>query len=658
MYYKCELLVDGNAYAVTDRIRNWEDVSMSFKRNDYDGVVRTFTDKFEFILGTRELLLNEYRKNYLKASAVVIVYTRTNSWEWAERFRCALNFSTLSDDGHVLSMNAIDDSVASLIKAKRGTQYEYVVEEVKDGVPLYYDRMSMQGKGEWCFAGNGETKGGVNVYANKFTANGDTTIPLYMVGDPEIPVKNSVEMKDVEMLELSTDIVSYLSSDAAFFRVVKPIELGSLDGFVAVKCKSNIKLNATLNGKGSCKVLLTHGTWLGVSTSVWSKTIVNGINDLSFDIEQYTTGILDRNFFLIVQLSDGAECELWQSEADSSNQRITIEYTDRGSYYNLDVIKPVTLLNRLLKSMNGGKEGLTGVIEPSGEKRLDNAMILAAESVRKLSGAKIYSSFAKFCEWMKSVFGYVYDINGNVVTFRPRRDYFGEEVVKTIGNYNGYGMSVNSSMIYSQVNIGYEKQDYDSVNGKDEFRFTNIYNTGITITDNKLELISPYRADAYGIEFLAQTIGEDTTDDSSDTDVFFVCVKESGGRYELDRDDRISGVISPLTMFNVMYSPTSMIEANKDFLGGLVSELEYASSEGNTSVVINGEVENRNVALDGGLFVVDEVEVETSDIDLPEDMTGVVELHHQGEVVRGYYKSADFHYTKTKSAKITLIIKK
>lgn len=657
MFYKCDLLIGGYVYPITEHIKNWEDMTVSFKRNDYDGVVRTFTDKFEFVKGARALLLNEYKTNYLKAKANIVLYTRNNSWNWTERFRCALNFSTLSDDGYVLSMNAIDDSVASLIKAKKGTQYEYSVNEVKDSIQLDYDRMVMQGKGEWCFTGDSEAKDGVNVYTSKFTANGDTTIPLYMVGDPEMPVKNSVEMNDVEMLELSMDFISYISNASAFFRVIKPMELGSLDDMMEVRYKSDLKLNAELNGKGSCKILLTHGTWLGNATPIWSKTIVNGVNDLSFDIEQYITGILDRNLFLIVQLSDGAECELWQSEADSSTQRITVEYTDRGSHYNLDVIKPVTLLNRLLKSMNGGVDELTGVIVPSGEKRLDNAMLLAAESARQMPNAKIYSSFTKFCEWMKSVFGYVYDINGKTVTFRPRKDYFGSEVVKKIEDFNGYTMSVNSSLVYSQVNVGYDKQDYDSVNGKDEFRFTNQYTTGITITENKLDLISPYRADAYGIEFLAQKIGEDTTDNSSDTDIFFVCVQSDGDKYILDRSDSISGVISPLTMFNVMYSPTSMIEANKGFLGGFVSELDYASSEGNTAVTINGKAENRDITIDGGLFSAGEVEIETSDIELPKDLGGIVELTHQGRLIQGYYISADYTYTKSKSSKITLVIK-
>jgi hypothetical protein len=358
---------------------------------------------------------------------------------------------------------------------------------------------------------------------------------------------------------------------------------------------------------------------------------------------------------LNMSIANSGESSYWIKEVQ---RKVSIDWVSRGDDFLLDVINPNTLLNRILKSMNEGRDGLNGVIVPSGDKRLDNAMLLAAESARKMPNAKVYSSFDKFSKWMSSVFGYVYDINEKTVTFRPRKDYFKDEVVKTIEDYNGYTMNVNSSLIYSQVNVGYDKQDYDSVNGKDEFRFTNEYSTGITMTENKLELISPYRADAYGIEFLAQQIGEDTTDNSSDTDVFFVCVQSDGDRYILDRTDSISGVISPLTMFNVMYSPTSMITANEAFLGGFISELTYASSEGNTAVRINGNAENRDITLGGGLFTVNEVEIETSDVEIPSVMTGIIKFEHQGEIVEGYYKSTDFNYTKTKSAKITLIVKK
>lgn len=42
MYYRCELLIGGMTYDATNELVNWDDVEMSFKRGDYDGVVRSF----------------------------------------------------------------------------------------------------------------------------------------------------------------------------------------------------------------------------------------------------------------------------------------------------------------------------------------------------------------------------------------------------------------------------------------------------------------------------------------------------------------------------------------------------------------------------------------------------------------------------------------
>jgi len=37
--------------------------------------------------------------------------------------------------------------------------------------------------------------------------------------------------------------------------------------------------------------------------------------------------------------------------------------------------------------------------------------------------------------------------------------------------------SVDTGVIYSSVNIGYDSKDYDSINGRDEFNFNNTYTT-------------------------------------------------------------------------------------------------------------------------------------------------------------------------------------
>lgn len=638
MYYTCELLIGGYVYPVTGFVKNWQDIKVSFKRNDYDGVVRTFSDNFEFVEGARTLLLNEYYNNYLNASASIVIYTRNNSWIWTEVFRCALNYSTLKDDGYVLSMNAIDNSVASLIKAKKGTQYEYSVSELMETNLLEYDRLEMDSMIKWSDGASIDEDLGLKIINFPSSdARATMALPFYITSS-EIAVKGKVEVNDVSDFE-------YMDTDGMtpFIKALEDITI-------------HLDMSMYLNNLGA---LITESPVVYLrkysSNGSVSQLTYKSLPSLTFTQFSYKKDISLKSGDKLVAFVENTSGQEFNLSIDSTD--ISVSFRAKGKTVYLPVINPQTLLNRLLRSMNDGVDGLTGVIVPSGENRLDNAMILAAESARQIPEAKIYTSFTKFCDWMKAVFGYVYDINGNTITFRHRDDYFGNNVVKTIKNYAGYTMNINSSLIYSQVRIGYEKKDYNSVNGKDEFRFTNEYTTGITITDNKLELISPYRADAYGIEFLAEKIGEDTTDNESDTDVFFVCAYSDGDKYKLDRSILIQGVISPETMFNVMYAPSTFIFSNFSFLGSFISEMTFASSEGNTSVKIAQNAENRNIQINQKLFSVSQIEIETSDIELPKDLGGIVELTHQGRLIQGYYISADYTYTKAQSSKITLVIK-
>ena len=650
MYYKCELLIRGYIYPITDLIRNWEDITASFKRDEYNGVIRTFTDKFEFVKGARTLLLNEYKENYLNASASIVISTRNNSWTWVEQFRCPLNFATFTDDGNTVAINGVDNSVAALIKAKKGTQYEYSVSDVAEKNALRYDHLMMLNSARLIDGGQ-QSESNPSVSYIEFLSNYSSSnlavysFPVYIEGNPEIYNKNKCELVDIGFEQYTG------------WEDVPP--------FFVARDKMTVNISFSFNVHGIMDEAATHSSvfirfgkmgrnkqYVGIEHwDVYNKNYqVTNVNyNGSIELENGESLVIG---IVLVSVKEGDKLYIENSTGFS------MDFMSRGNINYLQVVKPSTLLNRILRSINEGKEGLNGVIIPSGEKRLDNAMLLAAESIRMMPNAKIYSSFSKFSEWMNSVFGYVYEISGNTVTFRHRNDYFKEEVVKQIKNISSYQMNVNSSLIYSQVNVGYNKKDYDSVNGKDEFRFTNIYNTGINMTDNILQLISPYRADAYGIEFLTQKIGEDTTDNSSDTDVFFVCVEEAINSYTLDRSLEISGVINPETMFNAMYAPSSFILSSFSFLGSFMSRITFASSDGNSLVKIAQNSENRNIEFDKSLISATNVEIETSDIELPDDMTGLVEFDYQGQTIQGYYMNADFTYTRTKSCKIGLVLKR
>lgn len=647
MYYRCELLVGGNVHDVTNDLVNWDDVEMSFKRNDYDGVVRSFSTKFEFSGGAYSLLLREYQSNYLKSSATIVFYVRNNSWLLNEKFRCALDYSTFTYTDISCEINAVDNSLASLIKAKKGTQYEYLVSELKEAEPLYYDRLMMDSKIDWTVPSDTEDSS-VSYEMTMGTAERYYTVPFYILSS-EIATKNIIEVFD-----------SSLNTYTALDELHKNYFIKNIsDRSISMNLKLGIKL----------KISATMGSFLSFLCVKYNETskeekkiyeISKMKTDPIYVITINENIVLEPQESLIIYFNYPhipVNIPTTATFYDMSTP-LTISFMERDTPANIGVIKPTTLLNRLLKSITGDNS-VIGEITSTTDARLDKTVIAPAESIRGIPNAKIYTSYTKFANWMSSVFGFVPVIGDNKVTFVHRDVLFQDKLVKDLKddtvdlNYN-----VSSSMIYSRLKVGYDKQDYDSVNGRDEFHFTNEYTTGITLTENAKELISPYRADAYGIEFLAAKRGEDTTDNDSDSDIFFVGAALEGGKYKLVRSGyTISGVISPSTMFNAMYSQRYMIEANARYLAAFAEQLSFTSSDGNSDVEINGVRETNDIALGNRLFTVGELSVETGDQGTPSDLSGYIRIEKNGNVYKGYVKSVSYNHGKAKPVKYSLIVK-
>ena len=678
MFFKCEMLVGGYTYDVTDDLVNWDDVELAYKRDNYDGVVRSFSTKFEFANKAYSLLVSQWEGNYIASSASIVYYKRNNSWLWSEVFRCSLDFSTFSYNGTTCSINAVDSSLAALIKAKKGTQYEWAVSGMKEEEPLRYDRLLMRNNVEWTLTGTEEENEGGNYTTNRYQCipvGRYFTLPLYIVSS-EISVKNSVEASDVEddkFSNLSDAAIPFVKN--TFSREIHlSIQIDFPMLMVAYLLNGDThSIHLYLVKSTPDKDQDTEQNFTLSILKVWN--LNEGYNTISYNEEDVVLSPGER-LSLVYYFehigNDPLKVSLYEIYSFSYiSNRVTIDFMERDRPVDIDVVKPSTLLNRLLKSMNGGQGGITGVITSGVDERLDNTYILAAESVRGMESAKLYSSYTKFCKWMSAEFGFVpvIDDANKTVTFAHRDSLFVASREKDLGDScTDFEYEVDSSMIYSRVRVGYDKQDYDSVNGRDEFRFTNEYTTGVTLTDNSLELISPYRADAYGIEFLAAKRGEETTDDDSDTDVFFVGATleaNTGGDaseheylYTLIRggDYSVTGVISPETMFNAMYSQRFMIAANAKYIGSSCSGLEYASSDGNSDVSIGGISEKADITLPNRLFTVGKLSVTTGDMEIPDSMDGSFDLVHNGTTYRGYLQDVSFNIGKGDDVKYTLIV--
>lgn len=655
--FRCQILINGISYEATDDLKNWDDFGISQKRSNYDGVIRSFSTKFEFVNRSYELLKEEFEQHYLSAKAAIVFYLRNNSWNWDKIFHCTLDFGTYSEDGMVVSINAVDDNLAAIIKAKRNILYEYPVADLYTR-SLNYDGLKFQYEAKYVLGGNTYESDGVQ-YVNITKVFGGTyayTIPIYKLSNSELPSLDSpIIFSDAQFTESSLEegvpFAEALADVHIDFNFTTDYYVHIYEGIV-----KNIKLRIFKKDSG------------GAIEDVWSHYsdgFYKYINEIiPIDL------IKGQKVYFMMELTFGApisEGSFTKNVVDVvfPNFSLGISFMSRINTVNIDVISPITVLGKLLDSMTDSTETYSGLIDDYDPRmsmdRLSTSYIMAAESARGLPNAKLYTSYKKFCDWMEAEFGYVPVINENTVTFMHRDKLFTSTVVKDLGTeINDYEFSVNDSLIYSSVKVGYDKEDYDSVNGRDEFRFTNEFSTGLNLRDNTLSLISPYRADAYGIEFLVQKRGEDTTDNDSDNDVFFVSCDQDGVNLKLYRaytPSLLSGLLSPETMFNFQYSPRFMLEANKKYIGSCTGMLKFTSSDGNSDVAIDGVKETDDFSIPERLFTVSEVEVETSDINSPDDLLGLVSLNNRGRTVIGYIKQIKSYIGKAKSSSYTLIVK-
>ena len=337
-----------------------------------------------------------------------------------------------------------------------------------------------------------------------------------------------------------------------------------------------------------------------------------------------------------------------------------IDYSARNKPVNIDAFSPKKLLSSLLSRMGVSLSG--DIVSGS----MPIPWMMAAESVRGIKDAKVHTSFSKFCDFAKALLGYDYEILDNSVRFRHMNDFFVNET-KELDHVSNMELSVDESLIYSGVEIGFDKQDYDEINGRDEFHFKSSFSTGLDIKDNILSLICTYRADCYGFEFLANEREEESKDTDSDNDIFIVHARKDGDRLVLVREENwgaiyaVTGVLFSDTIFNASYSPRNMLLVNKERLGICTDYLSFTASDGNSSISIGGVSETLPISLpvNDRRIRIDKVSLETPGLSpFPGNYRGKLSFSYAGRSYEGWVSEITEKIGKYQTASYSLILSK
>lgn len=804
MICKFTLKIDNVEHELgSDCIRNWDDIKCTIERKEYGGVTRSFSTKIEFTNNAYDLLYKLYLQKGIYAEAYIAIYVINNRWKFEKIFDNRLDFSTLTDDGRVLSLNSIDNSLAAIIKSNKSTKYELLVgEEIPVVGKFNFDRLAISETVSF------QVIGATNEYSSDMIysydkSHGDRVVCNYLSDDIEVggaieyhdedTESNSYILKAIKDVTVTGDYI--FSTSKLYGHAAGSITINKISGGSTTTVKS-------LHNIGVVEAEYYKGWWSTIEDLKYNYPVPEGQDwaligrdentatvwiagytgysfywqDTGLDKRTYETRTTKGTFSFNLKAGDLIYVAINITSYPSNTavikifeNKINFYWDTKGQNIDIDVIKPIDVASSILNKMCKGVVNVDVEISDYDE-RLSNTYITVAESIRGISNAKLYSSFDDFCSWMETVFGYVYyigtrkepmfngilevghyeytpreyefsalkefspediyyiiglnkflardadgvyyenwigsaayydsvttglpktgvifkmngkstgseyvyfddngimyDFTGDVsqlyldiqsIHFAHRSEIFSNDNIVKIDNAIDFSYSIESSLIYSKLTIGYEMQEYDSRNGRDEWNFSNEYSSGADATDKALELKSKYRADCYGFEFLAQKRASTTTDSEGDKDVFFVLLKQSNSTLILNRGVVIENTRSR-SVFNGEYSVPNCVKANMGYLGAMKEgiTLLFASSEGNSDVTINGEKMSSDIVLTNSLFTAGELTFSTDDINIPTDWNCLIKVEQYDRTYTGYIKKAEMKFGKQSGIEYTLIVK-
>ena len=688
MRTKFHIITGGESHEVSPTdIKNWDEVKFTLERKDFSGVMRSFSSDFEFVGDAFTLLRDLYLADGFLASAEIAVSTKNNDWTYTEQFRCPLDFSTIEIEDGVVTISSIDNTLSGLLKAQKSTKYEFPVDSF-DSEQVEVKRMVITNAQSFAFA---KTSLGPNTFVDLAMTSDlivtteyieprneqhDEPLNEFFAKVAKIGATMSVSVRGKVRCYFSPlwkNTGTYTEDIPIGYLKIRTLQVDQsqfvqyttlFDDDIMHRRINGINMNMFLNG--TKEFVFKSLNELKASRNVFYNGMFGVVGDETYyygsaywennTIYEYQNGnwinkgqpamyYQDRNVgegygngtasIGTNLLTEGCFVQLWcEGKMEFLNGTMQMRWDDpvSSSIY----CRALTADQVATKIVQAISPSASVEIDPI--EIFDRTKIIAGEELRQISGAKLYSTFQQFCDWIESVFGYSYRVEGNVVHFMHRSSLFGSDVVKLIDTIRDFKYSINTEIIYAEVQAGYSKKEYGEINGRYETNFTNYYTTGYNATDKKLQLISKYRADSYGIEYTIRKGDSESKDDKADEDVFVVSVLNN-----------------TYMTYNTIYRPEVCIANNAAFIAALGNgkaiTLTMTSSDGNNGI--------SNVEIEAGtaLFTAGVVEFKTDDMDIPEDWDGLIQVDHGGYRYRGYISKAEATCGRTAGVEYTLIVK-
>lgn len=580
--FRFTLSIDGVNHILENAPDGWRNQSFEMSRDpQYFGVLKKFVTDLDFVLNGAKLVRKKFYESGIDGKVNFIIEKLNQStYQYYQIYESEIDFSTFEDSINRVKTNLIDGGLTAKLQAYKNVIYDIPFDETD---PL----ISLGGVDilEW-----------VNMVAASFSNTGTGNMAYYFP---------STQVTNYSLVLAGTEVRSQTQADGV---ITYDFTTGDNCFLVAKEYTGNIRIRGyvVINAQQEAN----NGWRLKIRDSSTSSGNVKThlIDTFSANPEQYLNKRYD--FDVVISVVSGRKYFLTVESINPQNfsvcfmdiiaSEIKIDYTHVSENVIIKAKRPKKLLLEILNKINEDSENFvtSNLLDEN-----ENIFVTSGDAIRALPDALLKTNFNDFFKSFFSVLSAGMSINNDTMEFEKIDKFMDDQSeIVDLGEVKNLKIIPYTEIMHSSIKVGYEKHDYEVERGREEFNNSQDWSTPIVRTQTKLDLISPYRADQYGIDELRIKqiridANEKDTDTSQDNDVFMIQVlpdeiAENTFKPITSNDlDYVTGVSQRSTAYNFLLSPKRNLLRHSKLLKSMFygdndnGQIKFASADKNADLI-------------------------------------------------------------------------
>lgn len=508
----------------------WQELSFSFGRSEENpGLYRAFTVPIKAVIDGGKILKYLAATEGIKAFYYLVVHKLNRATDQYLDFLVGrIDMTAFIGDPYGATITVLESGPVELMKNKGNTVYEIPL-DVSQAVTVVNDGITLRGAASY-FAFNGDSIDLLRNHTVALNVVQNETGTQYSARNAERVVLPGTSGADVAATGQHS-FTSTVNTEVPY--VFNNLQLRvSWTGGVGVLPSPGIGLQSALRVQLGDTILSTT-VLLNVSgvNNVYGPVITSGKTHTINGTYNITVPENARVYFITIVTVIGATGDAL-TKFDyllADEPQISVTFNSRFPATRQKVLRPEYVWNELIKKISDGK--YTGQSLPL-QTVFRNTTLTSGDGIRALEGAVIKTSLNDFIKSYYGQHALSPRIDNNVAVLDYYVNFFRNDQniidLTVFGEVSDLEWRFVPEKIHSDILVGQADQNYDDLNGKQEINTTFRFETVITEQENPLDLLTPYRKDCFGMEFLRQNLaGKKTTDSLGDNDTFMVDIADT-----------------------------------------------------------------------------------------------------------------------------------